>query len=558
MKKETLFILSLYFFLSFSGSLYANADKTILLGGASKWDSILVRSGICEAPCIRPYTALVLSTGADAANNAGASSALDMALSFDEGKPGLWKDSAGNYRVTVSPALEAADRQWARSGNGAALFSGVSAEVNSEPLIINSSNRSALFAPGGRIGDFSLEFWLYPFHLENGEQIITWTSSLPTDGSGQYPLQSIKCFAAKNRLQWVFTNFFASPAAMAGNGSVVQKPKYLNIDLSGSTPVVPQTWSHHLIRFDSRTGMIEYLVNGEVQSIAYATVSGHESASRSGEVFTPITGKDGIFNVGSRFTGMMDELNIYSAYIDPPPLQKFSRSGRMETRVIDLGAENSGITVIDVRGGRTALQANRDSIEFRENGRFRFSDDSEMQFFIRTSDNPYRWDNSPWRTFTPGVPLPDTVRGRYIQAAVDFYPSSNGECSPYLEEMRITYTPNEAPMPPSSLVAVASDGRVQLRWKSSPDIATDGYLVYYGTKKGEYFGEDAILGVSPVNAGRQNNLVVNGLKNGVLYYFTVAAYKGADPSGAAGLPGQLMIGDFSREVTARPLQGLQF
>jgi hypothetical protein len=69
-------------------------------------------------------------------------------------------------------------------------------------------------------------------------------------------------------------------------------------------------------------------------------------------------------------------------------------------------------------------------------------------------------------------------------------------------------------------------------------------MVYYGTSRGEYFGEDAILGSSPINIGKRTNIHIDGLKNGVLYYFVIAAYNGLNAS---------RIGEFSREVTARPL-----
>jgi hypothetical protein len=382
-------------------------------------------------------------------------------------------------------------------------------------------------------------------------------------GASQYTTQFIRCVAEKNRLKWSFYNFFAS----------ADRSAYVNVEFTGDKPVVPKTWSHHIVRFDSATGMIEYAVDGHIEAITYATITGREAGLTGfpgNEVYTPFIGLRGVFSLGSRYTGFMDEFRVHSSFVNQPFLQKFSSTGRLETRIIDLGAENSKVYRIDARGGRTSLQAARGSIEHQENGRFRFRDDTEMQFFIRAADNPYWWNNSPWLVFTPGIPV--NVRGRYMQLAVDFYPSANGEASPYLEELRIRYTPTEAPVPPSSLVAVASDGSVQLRWRSSPDMETDGYLVYYGIRKGDYFGECAILGVSPIDAGKQNSLFIDGLKNGVLYYFAVAAYKvgntmanAVELNGAAGLSGFtaqssviMHIGEFSREVTARPLEGLQF
>jgi hypothetical protein len=137
------------------------------------------------------------------------------------------------------------------------------------------------------------------------------------------------------------------------------------------------------------------------------------------------------------------------------------------------------------------------------------------------------------------------VKGRYVQLAVQFYPSGDGEASPYLDEIRIVYKPDEPPLPPILITALAKDGAVDLSWKSSPDIDTMGYFVYYGTASSTYFGEGAVLGSSPIDVGKRTNVHVDGLKNGALYYFAVAAYDSLNPP---------HIGAFSREVTARPLR----
>jgi hypothetical protein len=580
MKKEPVFMAILYLFFVFSGSLYGIGEKTIALGGAAAWGWAEFRTGITEVISVRPHPVLVLSSAANPPAASGAlssgavsinpvsisssSPALDLSLSFDERNPSLFRDAAGHYRIIVSPALESVDRRFSRAGFGAALFPGVSgigvsnngaangtasgaaangtaAGAAAGPLIIEPQSRNALFAPNSRIRDFSLEFWLYPLNMENGEQILTWISSRPVQlgqSRSGYVFQRIQCVAAKNRLQWSFADFFASPD---GNSS-------LSVIITGASPVVPKNWSHHLIRFDSGTGLLEYLVNGKTEAIEYVNSTGHEG----GEVYTPIAGEGGSFALGGQFMGILDEFKIHGAWIDNPSVQKYPlRGGRMETGVIDLGEGNSGVIRVDAAGGRTAIRGTKISSEFRENGRFRFADDSELQFFIRAADNRYRWNESDWRNFTPGEALSANVRGRYVQIAVDFYPSSDGETSPYLENLRITYIPDEPPLPPASLTAVALDGGVRLRWKNSPDTETAGYLVYYGTARDDYFSEDAAQGVSPIDAGKQNAITIDGLKNGTLYYFRVAAY---DRRPAAG--DTFHAGEFSREVSARPLRGL--
>jgi hypothetical protein len=200
--------------------------------------------------------------------------------------------------------------------------------------------------------------------------------------------------------------------------------------------------------------------------------------------------------------------------------------------------------------------------EYKRNGRFLFTDDSEMQFFIRASDNPYRFAN-PWLPVTPGVELEGAVKGRYVQLAVDFYPSADGEASPFLEEIKITYFPEETPLPPPNLTAVAMDGAVRLTWRNSPSPDVQGYLVYYGTANDTstssvFFGEGAALGASPIDVGMTTTVRIDGLTNGTLYYFRVAAYAGRGNHNSAYLQAlPYHVGEFSREVRARPLIGLR-
>ena len=542
MKNKVCLIAILYLLFPLSGSLYGVGEKTMRLSGDSLWKMAEYRSGIAEVSLVRPSPVLVLSSAYSQGGDTSGSS-LDLALSFDEGHPSLFRDSSGNYRLTASSALVAVDRRYARAGLGAALFPGASpiGEITtgagaSGPLVLEAQSSTALFAPNMRFFDFTIEFWLHPLNLENGEEILLWVSALPTQASRQhYAFQRILCVSSRNRLQWSFINFFASPDGK----------KNIDINISGVSAVIPKSWSHHLIRFDSRTGLIEYLVNGVSEAIVYATSTDREG----GEVYSPVAGEGGSFVLGGGFSGMMDEFRIHGAYAPGVSVRKYpTPGGRIETAAIDLGAGSNGVQKIDASGGKTSILDTRIAGEYRQSGRFRFSDDSEMQFFIRASENPYRWD-TPWLPVTPGSELGDAVKGRYVQLAVDFYPSANGESSPYLEELRITYLPDEPPLPPGQLTAVAMDGGVQLTWRNSPNQNTQGYLVYYGTSSDDYFGEDAALGSSPIDAGRQNTIYIDGLKNGALYYFRVAAYSHKSQT-------QFHAGEFSREVRARPLEGL--
>jgi hypothetical protein len=557
-------------------SLRAQEEKVLVIGASSGWSAAENRVQVTEIPTLRPFPVMALSSawtensgsGADEnpvrqnvtalygayRNFPAAESAVDLSLSFDQSSPSDYRDARGRYRIEVSPTLQGAAGRWARYGSGAALFAGVTAREEGAPLRL--SPERGLFSPGRGMRDFSVEFWLYPNNLENGEQILAWTAVLP--GKNE-TLQRIFCEALRNRIRWTFQNFFAAP------GGPDQNPA-LSISLETRKSLVPRTWTHHLVRYDADTGLLEYLVDGEIENAAYTTLSGQEG----GDIYTPYPGRDGFFVLGGRYSGLMDEFRIYRETIgapghgapgrgtadtasrgslELPDLARFPKSGgRFETRTLDLGEPGTTIRRLEASGGRyTAGAAGRRPVRniYEGKGDFRFSDDSTVQFFFKAGEEPYRFDRIPWIPVTPGAELSDRIRGRYIQLAAAFYPGRDRETGPYLEEIRIVYESNEAPYPPSLVTAKALDGAVELNWRPSPDSDTTGYMVYYGTSSGVYYGEGAVQGESPVDAGGRTSLRLEGLKNGVLYFFAVAAYDGS---------GGLHAGKFSKEVTARPLR----
>jgi len=240
---------------------------------------------------------------------------------------------------------------------------------------------------------------------------------------------------------------------------------------------------------------------------------------------------------------------------------------------MDLGNMDCRVLTIEAFGGLTGTLRQANSAgkvwnDYAGNSALCFSDHSELKFFIRISNNPYRWNDVPWIPFNPGIALPDSIRGRYVQIGVDFYPGEDGETSPYLSDLRVIYDAAEAPPPPTQIIAAARNGAVELSWKASPSRTVGGYLVYFGTAKGEYFGNSDILVsaacaspgitpveiVSPIDAGNRTSIRIDGLNNGTLYYFTVAAYNRPDNPKM----GERVIlpepGEFSREVAARPLR----
>lgn len=580
------------------------SEKTLILGSSFGWKEAERRSQVAEVSALRPYPVLALSSAwTDGSKMPGGAeggpppayedimalytayrnfplneSALDLALSFDQTDPLKYHDTENHYRVE-SARVQSANGHWARYGAGAALFSGITARGEAAPLRVRPQSRNALFSAGQNVGDFSLELWIYPNNLENGEQIFAWAADTVNSGEDQ----RISCETLRNRLRWTFKNFFTPPG---GNG------RPLSVSLETKSVLVPKIWTHHIIRYNVGSGLLEYLVNGRIENMAYTTASGGEG----GGVYVPLIGRNGAFTLGERFNGLIDEFRVYSRAISAPgrtalaqtrrtslelpELAKFPKNGgRAETRAIDLGEPGSQVIRLEVSGGRwTASPAGHKTAKnsYAGKGSMRFPDNSGVQFFIRAGEEPYLFDHIPWTPVLPGAELFGRIQGRYVQIAAAFYPSGDCETTPYLEEIRLVYDSNDPPWPPSLVTARALDGAVELSWRPSPDEDAAGYLVYYGTSSGVYYGEGAVLGESPLDAGKRTSLRIEGLKNGTLYFFTVAAYD-APPLASGGIntypsakdrrsfeappphsqKTSLHPGKFSKEVSVRPLRMIE-
>ena len=556
MRKNPYILLALYCFFLLTGRVYGVGEKVLTLGSASSWDLVEKKLGVIEAPMIRPHPVLVLSesdyciASPDApGKNSNDFNSTDFCLVVDERSGGCFRDSQGFYDVSVSAELKIAASPFTRTGNAAAMFSG-----SPGAPIVARPGKNALFSSGSLVRDFSIEFWLYPETVENGAQILLWTS-LKSDGNGGMINQRVQCVTIKNRYQWTFGDFFFSPVT-----SIRGEANRKSLTFTGPA-VLPRTWSHHLIRFDADLGLLEYLVNGSLEALNYTTSTGREG----GEVYTPFIGEDGKLALGSSFSGIIDGFRIYRSFMEKTSLAKYpNEGGRMESRTLDLGSTGSQILKIEAFGGRTANAGGKIRNEYLGNNPLFFQDHTEIKFSVRTSDSPYRWNDVPWIPVRTGTDLSQKFRGRYMQIAADFYPGWDGESSPYLAELKVIYSTAEPPPPPAQVTAAANDGFVELSWRNSPSRDVGGYMVYYGTARGEYFGNYAILGsevrASPIDVGNRTSVRIEGLKNGTLYFFAVAAYRKQEFTDGSVMiisePGRQVVepGEFSREVAARPLR----
>ena len=479
----------LFIFILVTPSVFA---ELIDLGGKKGWNDVVLSGTRVKQGEIQ---SIVLK---DSEYKAAADT--EMLLPFNM----ALRDISYTYQVKQNNGVRISG-EIKKKGEGSAVFSG---DGNFLELI---PSKDAVFAAGsGKINNFSIEFWLNPARLAEGEHIIQWTGAFTTEQ--QTLQQEILCGISGRNIFWDFSNLFLK-SNMEGT----------DYRLTSSRSLIPKRWHHHMIRYNSSTGLLEYLIDGVPEDMVYTTPTEGETS----EIYAPLVGnaKPTRFLIGRDFTGYIDELKITDG-IAEPDLDRYSlNSGTAASRIIDLGFFDSRFNSL--------------AADYETEGR------TQLYFFYRISNDYFTPGSSAprWIQFDPGELLPPEVKGRYLQLMVELYPDGTGENSPALNSLQVEYEKNLPPLPPAFLSGIEGNKKAVISWKAVTDSDIAGYKIYYGTKPGMYFGTGADEGNSPIDAGSTNSIEINGLENGKLYYFAVTSYDNAE------YPHESV---FSREISIRP------
>ena len=407
------------------------------------------------------------------------------------------------YYDVSAPGVEISPDN-ARLGAGAAAFRGVPSIDQTARGVFLAPQPGALFSPGTVWGSFSIEFWVYPATMADGESIMSWSGVDSSNGTRVQQELSVEIH--DRRIRWRFVNMFATGTT-----------ERFSVSLTALSPLVPRRWSHHALRFDASTGLLEYLVDGRPEGISYATSRGREA----GTVYRVGIGEspDPHVVVGSRFVGFLDAFRVVRRFIDVSIIERAVRPyGTVVSRPVDLGARSAGflgIETIDDRPGAT-----------------------DILYYYRIGDTIVNDEiDAEWRPVRSGEAPDPEPRGRYVQVRAELF--ADHRSSPRLSRISVRYREPVPPVPPSHVTASADDGSVTLRWRAVPDETVSGYVVYYGDQPGRY-----VL-ATPIDVGRETEYTIENLENGRLYFFAVAAYD--EPGRAGRIP-------LSREISARPVR----
>ncbi len=487
MKKETALLSTALFLLSLP--LYP-IDSILRIGGKEGFRNIGSSSSVRIRSLPEGGSELVLRDMQQSIDGS-----TDLYLSFDS--PSL-EEATGNW-VVQSNTAQVIEKNRARGNGSGAFFP--------ESRVQLFPKRDTFFSAGIIEGGFTIQFWLYPTTLAEGEGIFVYRK--PPSPRQEY--QEVSCRISGRTLVWSFVNFFQG-----------QRGKRIDVSLRGTTPLVPREWRHHTLRYDASTGMIEYLLDGEPDAVVYATPSGREERA----VFYPSTEKSPHvpFLLGDGYNGLIDEFTIFRRYRESVSLKRYSAEGGwFETLPLDLGYHDSRFIKLSPR---QTLPGN-----------------SAVFYYYRLANSFIEIGKQEWIPLEPEKDLGTRARGRYLQLRAELYPDGTSSQSPKISELLVSYEPKTPPPPPAFVQAIPGDGEVLLRWSRVSDLSVKGYFVYYGWEPGVFKGNDSSLGPSPLKVGDQTELLVTGLTNGKLYYFSISAYDSSEDP---------LSGRLSATVNARP------
>lgn len=410
---------------------------------------------------------------------------LDMLLTFDKGM----SDNTGRYNIVAD---EDCSTRMERQSGRKALFlprskSKVLIEYDDESFLGNSDF----------IGSFTIEFHLKP--VGNRSRALIFSKMGPYMEDGSVKMQGVKAELVNGKMVWEFKNFFHNK-----DGSI-------SIEMDKGSYIESGKFQHHSISYDYYSGRLVKYLNGEPEEITYVSKTG----SKNSEMYYPYFHKlnQAAAFIGGGFIGYIDDFKILNKHKDEYALNEYSKfEGELISGVLDLRTQRPRIDFISLDYETPGASDLR--LYYRAHTRYFLPD---QRSDILDDSHPLKWKYIPNKKFFSNIYGESTLNARYLQVKVAFVPTPELEESPVLNDIKIGYTKNDVPLPPTGLRAVALNGAVALKWHKTSELDVKGYKIYYGKRSGTYDDWTKV----PANT---NEFVIDGLDNEQIYYITISAY----------------------------------
>ncbi len=446
--RKTLFFTVVFF------SCFPSFGKDVILGGKSGWPVFQTQENIAKGQGRYGYDCIQLST-----NSFVFDDDTDLLINFENQRNPI---AEGKYTI-LSNSLKNTSQTIMEKGAG---------------LSRNTGGLSILGQPGtffgseGFMGSFSIEFWLCPSVAENGEVVINWESSKNVKGILLHQL--LNCMFDSGHLEWTLVDFF---------DNYVSEDDSAEVKLTGSTKIIPDTWTYHALSYDCETGILEYLVNGVTEDIKYITNTGTED----GDISLVVLGAKSKIQICSKYTGKIDDIRILRRPYSQPDYQSAESAGKVSRMLYQpTGGKFVTKPIVVSTGSRLSMLSSEMTVPSQ----------TDVCFYVRSGDNYFNWtDNYPkWKKVESGKEIKD-VTGMYFQVACEIFPDGDGSLSPTITDIKLTFDELPLPLPPFTVRAEAGNGKVVLSWNYSAKTFLSC------TKSGRPFFLTML--VSPAIRGRQ-------------------------------------------------------
>ncbi len=395
----------------------------------------------------------------------------------------------------------------------------------SNTLILRPKPKS-FFNKTQHCGSFTIEFWLNPAILSDGEVIFSkYGPVIKNNMISNY--SGIICKIERKRLLWELRHIFHKPNY---TDELDQDTSVRKIKITSPRRIKSKRWSHHALSFDSLSGKLTYYINGREVKSQFITESGQAEDTVLTPKFYPQ--EKSMLVIGKKFYGFLDEFMISKvSKTSIPKLLRFPKEnirkkhfntqkyialdGEVTSKVVDLEMTGSylkrvKLNVEEKRGSNIILQ-------------YRLSQD-----FFKTDNRVVPWQNIDVNN--PAFLIRNKITGRFFQWQAILKRGENGNFTPVLKEVSFQFNIDKRPSSPKNLVAFSSEGRVYLRWRGNIERDIAAYKIYYGIAKGNYLGDEQSIDIEPyiVNVNSLSDkirpvYIISNLKPNKVYYFTVTA-----------------------------------
>jgi hypothetical protein len=168
-----------------AGPLFA---KEVVLGGKAGWPEFQSSQNVTTGKGRYGYECIQLET-----NSFVSDRDTDLLIDFEEPRNII---SDGDYKILRNNLASTNQTKNEK-------LAGLSRNMGGLSVM---GNPGTFFGSEGLLGSFSIEFWLCPSLVENGEVLFNWESSKNVDGTLFY--QQLLGVFDRGHFSWFFSNFF--------------------------------------------------------------------------------------------------------------------------------------------------------------------------------------------------------------------------------------------------------------------------------------------------------------------------------------------------------------